>query len=708
MPTRQSSNLRAVNAGKIDFTAQLKTALLKEKPWGSIIDFVTHKSFLNFKSLYPRQATLLKLIFLETEHMTAFDIDVIGEWTEGFTGAKDSYGVQPDIWQRIEYLKARNYRRFPHIQAVLGRRASKGLTGSILGAEAIAHMITLDNPQRHYGIAENKEMYLTVTATMETQAREQQFADIRNMIIRQDTSEPNFFSPYISVDRANGLNLYTPNDLRRIARMHASGVPLNNEMSSIRCKPTSSNSASGRGSASFALFLDEFAHFLETDGTRSSSNVYAAAKPSLDQFGKDQLMYVASSPYSKVGKFFELYTQGSVYMDEFLAQNPEFGTNDRDEALDGIVNVADPTKFIVQLASWQLYEDWEKSGVSVPGNRLPKAVIEYDDALKIEEKQDKEKFKVERRGQFAEVIDGYLDPDLVDLIFEPYKGDQLRPLEYGRMDIQYHAHLDPGLTNDNFALAIGHREYADEKDRFGELIPHVVIDLLHVWKAEDFPNHTIDYEVVKADIDSYIKRFHSLKTMTFDQWNSEGFISFFNKMYQGKIDIHKEDATQQVNQQRYDTFKMAVNGQMVHSYRDNFFRENGSLLENELKFLQKKNGKVDHQSVGPVTTKDLSDCVVIVTNRIMKDYFHGFQRALLDGLQPVATNLSLPSTNDFPATMQGHKTQQHPMMNQMGMLSGSVSNNPLEALRNISGIGSGSFERRGFNAGINNRLKGRR
>ena len=88
-------------------------------PWESVIDFATHKSFCGFP-IFPRQATLLKLIFLETEHMTAYDLDVIEHWCEGFKRHKDIFGVQPDIWQRIEYLKARGYRRFPHIQAVLG------------------------------------------------------------------------------------------------------------------------------------------------------------------------------------------------------------------------------------------------------------------------------------------------------------------------------------------------------------------------------------------------------------------------------------------------------------------------------------------------------------------------------------------------------------------------------------------------------------
>jgi hypothetical protein len=42
-------------------------------------------------------------------------------------------------------------------------------------------------------------------------------------------------------------------------------------------------------------------------------------------------------------------------------------------------------------------------------------------------------------------------------------------------------------------------------------------------------------------------------------------------------------------------------------------------LELELKFLAEKNGKVIKQDVGPVTTKDLADCVMVVTVDLLHD-----------------------------------------------------------------------------------------
>jgi hypothetical protein len=161
----------------------LISAINSGPPWESIIDFATHPSFCGFP-LFPKQVTLLRLIFLETENMTQYDHDTIEDWRNGFKRHRDVYGVQPDIWQRVEYLKERGYRRFPHIQAILGRRAGKGTLGAVLGCEQVAYMHSLDNPQKYYGIADGKDVYLNVGATSQTVAMRQLFRDILQMVER--------------------------------------------------------------------------------------------------------------------------------------------------------------------------------------------------------------------------------------------------------------------------------------------------------------------------------------------------------------------------------------------------------------------------------------------------------------------------------------------------------------------------------------------
>ena len=70
-----------------DPISSFRAGMRKGPPWQSIVDFATHPSFCGLR-LYPRQMTLLKLIYLETEQMTQYDFDVIEGWRTGFKNRK--------------------------------------------------------------------------------------------------------------------------------------------------------------------------------------------------------------------------------------------------------------------------------------------------------------------------------------------------------------------------------------------------------------------------------------------------------------------------------------------------------------------------------------------------------------------------------------------------------------------------------------------
>ncbi len=233
-----------------DVLTQFRQSIKPKKPWDNIIDFATHPSFTGLR-LYPRQQTLLKLIYLETENMTGYDLEVIDEWTRNFGNSKSPYGVQPDIWERVEYLKSHGFTHFPHVLGVQGRRASKGMVGGILGAERMGHMVYLDDPQSHYGIAEGKDLFLHVVATNSVQAKRFLFADIRQAVEQNKT-----LSKYISTSKEYYLSLRTPADLRAIADLRVRGVRADREIASVRALAMSSVSSSGRGGTAFCLDPD--------------------------------------------------------------------------------------------------------------------------------------------------------------------------------------------------------------------------------------------------------------------------------------------------------------------------------------------------------------------------------------------------------------------------------------------------------------------
>jgi elongation factor P--beta-lysine ligase len=162
---------------------------------------------------------------------------------------------------------------------------------------------------------------------------------------------------------------------------------------------------------------------------------------------------------------------------------------DAEEAVSELT--ANPEHLIIQLPSWGLYEDWQRSKQLV-GHSIRQPIQSYDDRMKRLEKSNPEKFKVERRSQFASVLDAWLDPQKVDAMFLPWEGRELKLTERGILRHRYYMHCDPALNNDNFALAIGHAETAPP-DEHGEVWPHVVIDFMKVWKPTDYEDGKIDY-----------------------------------------------------------------------------------------------------------------------------------------------------------------------------------------------------------------------
>lgn len=440
---------------KLDVLGTFRNSLLTSAPWDSIIEFATSDKYCG-KRLYPRQETLLRLIFLETEQMTQYDLDTIDEWSRGFKKRKDVFGVQPDVWDRVQYLKDRGYRRFPHILSVLGRRASKGMIGGVLGAEQIAYFYSLDDWQSHYGIDAGQDGYLSVVATNQSQAQRFQFADIRRTV-----ENCKYLQPNISTSKESYFSIRTPADVRQIAELKGAGIVVEREIATLRAIALSSNSSSGRGAVGFANFFDEFAFMVQgTGSTKSGEEIYEAWQPSLDQFGRDALTYIPSSPFTKIGKFFELYKQGSVLMESYTEKHGKTMRLETEQSLnidaEGEIEelTADPEMLVFQGPSWILYQDWER-GPELVGVRF-KRPVQPDLTSEVQQRRQKrnpEKFKVERLGQFAEVQDAYLDPDKVDEMFvHPDWRDPLEPQDYGRFDRTYRIHCDPGrcLVGDTY------------------------------------------------------------------------------------------------------------------------------------------------------------------------------------------------------------------------------------------------------------------
>ncbi|MGI8756162.1 MAG: hypothetical protein ACR2MB_09930 [Acidimicrobiales bacterium] len=153
---------------------QPRSLILPEQPL-HITDFVTNEDFLD-KSLFPRQATVLKVMALDEENLTAYDYAVIDEWTSGFDVGGDSdnpvwsgrCGTPGDLLARLGWNRAHRRKYFHHIELLLGRRGSKNFLASLFIAWVVWNLISAEDPHQRFGIDLTKRLTAMVFAGKKT------------------------------------------------------------------------------------------------------------------------------------------------------------------------------------------------------------------------------------------------------------------------------------------------------------------------------------------------------------------------------------------------------------------------------------------------------------------------------------------------------------------------------------------------------------
>lgn len=582
---------------------QFSSSLIREDV--GIIDFVESPKYLGRK-LYPRQRTLLKIIFLED--LDDYDKAVIAEWSD----PDGECTIVPKLEERIEYLKNNGFPHFATVQLVGGRRSSKGFITACCLAYKVFRLTQLDDLHEHFHIPSGKEIEFSIVAASLDQAVARQFADAFDAIV---DVKPLQKQKLIGRSLAQSLTINTPSDVRRIAQLRASGMKVDRDMASLIVQAHGTNSKTIRGAASMMFIFDEMAHLIGGESRMSDEELFKAALPSLRQFQKDAQIFANSSPYTKTGKFFELYNQ-SLELDP-----PETGAP------------VYPDHLMFQFPSWELYKDWDK----FPGTAPPQVFDPKDDPqLAREEQADPDSFRVEYRAQFAEVIDAFLDPKMVDRMFDPnysmqVVGRELKPQAGAIGFVRYKGHGDPASVNANFGVAVGHVEEITTDS--GIVEQHVVFDLIDAFYPEDFidpedPDQrpVIDWLQVVPTITEMINNFRPFE-FTFDQFDSTMAIQQLqenlSKLGVGETVVYSKFATPAVNERRWNNFKSALYLGRVHAPHPTTYGSSGKnsieLARDELKYLQIKNKRVDKQSIGPVQTKDIADCIAEVTDALIGD-----------------------------------------------------------------------------------------
>jgi hypothetical protein len=572
---------------------------------------------------------LLKLIFLE--EMEGWEEDILTDWIKG--GRNGEILLSPDIRGRRDILRDRGYKHFNEVIFVGGRRSSKGYVTGIAGGYKLEMVRSLDNPGEFFKMDPEKVIDFTCIASSENVAITRQFGDVRSTIVGCSA-----LKPYISKDLETILTIKTSADQDTIEQLKREGKKIGRDFAKLRITPSAANADTVRGAANIFVVYDEMAFFLPGESRSSAKSCYEALRPSLAQFGNYILVFLNSSPATKVGQFFDQAE---------LAMRPQNGKE-----------AWFPMRFLMKFPSWALYEEWWKDpqkrfdrplyvspdwpdqlDPDIPESALGQFSIEQREAEQLEEMANPDSYKVEARANWAEVMDAYLDPNKVDAAFSGIlpSGESHFMTGNGSYEYEYMMHCDPSSTTAGFGFAIAHiEEFPDVTGLFPDgKARHVVFDKVKRWDPKSFPGGTINYIAVKEELAKYIKLYYP-KILTFDQYNSKGLIQelqdLSHKMNIWETRIGEVTATAKTNWNRWEAFKTALYLGLVHIPAD-CIEPAGPLPEDfnhseyakqELKFLQlEATGqtlRVDKQDLGPIQTKDIADCIAEVTVKFLGSY----------------------------------------------------------------------------------------
>lgn len=516
------------------------------------ITFVVSPKWCGRPQLYPRQATLLKVIFLRNDLLTEYDHAVIDEWEESFRKSGNN-GITPGIRQRMASLALQGYSYFREVLLVLGRRAGKGYVSALAMAYVLWRFMAKGDPQGYYGIDRDKQLALFVYAGKKQQARENLWKDLVNVVQGAPC-----FTRYISRPLGENLTVFAPYDFVRLKELRRRGIATERDMATFTIQPKEATLMSARGPASCVLAFDEMAHVVPAGAGRSAEEVYGSATPSLDQFKLDGFIIDPSSPWQQVGQFYANW-QMSLALDD--DGEPEH-----------------PYMMMLQLASWEIYYDWQQAHLlpmfpeGFAGDLdeyldapqpsflpLKGAVQEFDERMEKLERANPDTFAVERRSHWQAVVDAYLDPKKVDAIF---RADLPMRSEAENLTTRYAGHADPSKVNDNFGMAIAHTVPLDDESG----LMKVRFDLIHHWMPSEFPDNTIDYIEVTDRLWDMIWAF-KVDEFTFDQHNSAMPIAtLVRKVRQHhapkRMDIHEETAPQPLTAKVLTPYGWTTMGQL--------------------------------------------------------------------------------------------------------------------------------------------------
>lgn len=346
----------------------------------------------------------------------------------------------------------------------------------------IYKLIEMGNPQRLLGLTDGSLVTVLNVAVAEEQAMNAVFSKVRSAIER---------SPYFKTKmvpkslRVASVKFLTPYDEERNIELEQEGFPPRE--GSIQFVSGNSSSSSQVGLNIPVIIIDEMASMGKDNGSsQSDAELYTALKNSVWNFPDARIICI-SNPLTRDGKFYELYENSFTDDRLLMFQLPSY-----------IVNPAIPEEILEE----------ERRQAMMNGS-----LTGYQ--MHIE----------------ARFIGGAANPlvpaVLIDEAFE--RGYRLARSEYGDPRQQYYLHIDPALSDDNYALAVVHVETDPlrRSDR-GDLERIIFVDHIQMWSPDRVTGTPVDIATVEQYVADLNSRFN-IVSITSDQWGSWSSMQNFQR-----------------------------------------------------------------------------------------------------------------------------------------------------------------------------------
>jgi hypothetical protein len=574
---------------------------------------------------------------------------------------------------------------------------------AIIGAYMMYNLLDVDVMEA-FNIQADKALYFSCIAASQDQAKAAQYADFASAV-----SSCPLIQDYIFKIRELEFSVLTEYDRRRTKELEKKmGRVVGRDMSKLRGVALAANAKTIRGLAHMMAVLDEMAHMQQEGASyMTAKQVYDALSPSLLQFGRHSLCMMNSSHYTKVGTFYEKYLEALKVSDGKPANNMIFTLQYPSWAgYEGYRDVAKPVYRKVEMAS----PDWDEDEVDENGE--PVYSEEDKEAIKLarnEEASDPQKFKVENRSQWAEVLDAFLEPELVDRAFlgRPTGENQYQAFNCNWANplpgVDYYCHLDPSSTTAGFGFCMGHTETFPEKNiKTGEIEyhdHHVVVDIVKRWLPKNFMTQgygtdlVFDYEWVLEEIAHWVAIFRPVE-ITVDQFGAPTIIAWFSRWCKENemigTRIYEKTATARLNWQVAQRFKDALYLDRIHLPNDT---PDCDWLALEMKNLQQINSqgtysKIACPTVGPVQTMDVYSAVSQCCYSLIGDTTVRDTRAMISAVKP-----AMGAQGGYP--LGGSKLQRRSLESLMPGRS-DMPGSGMGANKNIDSVNRGNWTRKRY------------